>query len=120
MSTPYKPRHNKKAKIAPTITHEHFKAYREDGSLQPDIIKAFIIKQPVTAMDAVEGKIQIEEYLLQLVMHPDVRDGLKKEHAVQCIISVQFREHGHYAIALPYHRKLPEQCNYDPMTGEEA
>jgi hypothetical protein len=108
MNAPYKPRHNKN-KIIPTITHEDFQAFNPDGSLKKGIIKAFLKETDIDVQDAIYSAIKIEEYNLILILHPEIKEDLKKTRSVHCLISCQFREYGHYAIAIPFHSDVNNQ-----------
>ena len=103
MNAPYKPRH-RPAKIIPTITHDDFQAFNADGSLKKGIIKAFLCEKTIDAHDASFNTIKIEDYHLILILHPDVKTYLQREKEMHCLVSCQFREYGHYAIVVPFHR----------------
>lgn len=89
------------------ITYKDFKAFKPDGSLHSDIIKAFLIRERVYAEDAAHKQITISDYKnLILLCDPEVLDNLKKQSYVDCLVSVQFRSSGHYAIAKMYQPKM--------------
>ena len=104
MNAPYKPRHNKN-KIIPIITHEDFQAFNTDGSLKKGIIKAFLKEMNIDVQDAIYNTIRIEDYHLNLILSPEIKEELKRVKNVHCLISCQFREYGHYAIAIPFTEK---------------
>jgi len=84
------------------ITYNDFQAYSDNGALKQDIIKAFLCEKNISAHEAIDQKIRIEEYDLILILHPDIKDQLKRQHEIKCLISCQFRQQGHYAIAIPF------------------
>lgn len=110
MNAPYKPKHSRN-KIIPTITHEDFQAFNADGSLKKGIIKAFLCEKTIDAQDACFNNIKIEDYHLILILHPDVKAKLQKEKEMHCLVSCQFREYGHYAIVVPFHRNNINNIN---------
>ena len=99
----YIPRHKKK-QTPPTIAD--FQAFNSDGSLKHGIIKAFLIRETVSSYDAMDRKISLSDYKnLNLILDDAVVEYLKENREADCIISVQFRQHGHYAIAKLYSRE---------------
>ena len=82
------------------ITSADFRAFKSDGSLHPDIIKAFLCKAKVSVFDLQDGKISISDYKdLTLIVDDETIEALKYKRDVECIVSVQFRRQGYYAIA---------------------
>ena len=93
--------------ILKPITYKDFKAFKPDGSLHSDIIKAFLIRERVYVEDAIKHTITVSDYHgLTLICDPEVLDNLKKQSYVDCLVSVQFRSSGHYAIAKMYQPKM--------------
>lgn len=86
----------------PEVTYQDFKAYRPDGSLKADIIKAYLHRQELSAFDLMDEYIKIGDDMLRLIVHPDVMETIKQEAQCLTLISVQFRISGHVAIAVPY------------------
>jgi hypothetical protein len=82
------------------ITSADFRAFKSDGSLHPDIVKAFLVRSKVSVFDLQDGKLSVSDYK-DLILIPDdeVIEALKHQRDVDCIVSVQFRRQGYYAIA---------------------
>ena len=95
-------------KHIPTITHLDFQAFNADGSPKKGVIKAFLKTVNLDIEDMLAGKIKVEEYELQLVLHPDIVDMFKRERTIRVLLSCQFREYGHYAIAVLF--KKPQDA----------
>ena len=77
-----------------------FYLYRKDGSLNPDIKRAFLQAMSVSAEDAIAGRIFLEdksEWIL--VLEAPVRAALKAASLVECVVSFQIRTTGAYAVA---------------------
>lgn len=77
-----------------------FHVFRSDGSKNPDIVKHFIERMDISAIDAVEGKLKLKDNTeWTLILEPTAKVALQKASTVYCIISFQARTYGNYAIA---------------------
>ena len=77
-----------------------FHIYRKDGTANPDIKQSFLDRKHLSAQDAIEGSLTLDDQTKwQLVLEAPVQKKLKEQDAVLCIISFQVRQSGNYAVA---------------------
>ena len=81
------------------ITFKDFKIHNKDGSIKPDIIKAFIITRTLTPFDILDDEINENDHIMKLIVDPAIQERFRTDSNVNCIISCQIRKSGHYAIA---------------------
>lgn len=80
-----------------------FVVFRSDGSKNPDILKYFLERMHIGAVDAVEGVLTLQDGTRwTLVLEPQVKEALKQTDNCQCLVSFQARRHGNFAVARLY------------------
>lgn len=76
-----------------------FHVFRKDGSKNPDIKKYFLENLTLTAQDALEGKIKLQDGTLwDIVLESPVHSALRGADAVKCLVSFQARTYGNFAV----------------------
>lgn len=101
---------NKNLKHRP-ITYKDFRVFNKDGSLKKGVIKAYLKDMEITITEFQYDKIQIDGQWVEPILHPEALKELKEKGKIKAIVSVQFRQCGHYAIAELKHSSMKEkQC----------
>ena len=103
-----------------------FYRYRKDGSLNPDIKRAFLQTCTLRVEDAIAGHVLLEDKSeWTLVLEPPVHEAFKRSSLVDCIVSFQIRKGGCYAVARLFkeqqheHTTTSSLVNSTPSNGEE-
>jgi len=81
------------------ITYRDFQVFNADGSRKKGVIKAFLIETMLTDHDLMKERFFYEGQNLTLICHPALRHEINQMSGSEAIISIQFRNCGHYAIA---------------------
>lgn len=77
-----------------------FHRFRKDGTPNPDIKRAFLLRVTVSVEDAICEKIILEDKSeWKLVLEPPVKKTLQATNKADCIISFQLRVDGCFAVA---------------------
>lgn len=88
---------NNKVLTPPT---PNFYVFRQDGSKKPNLRRFFLDRRNVTAIEAAEGRIILNDKTeWKLILEEPVLEALKKEHHSFCIVSFQAYNYGNFAVA---------------------
>jgi hypothetical protein len=87
-----------------------FHVFRKDGSRNPDITRYFLENMIVTAQDALEGRLVLQDRTeWTIVLEVPVKKALQAADNANCLVSFQARVSGNYAVCRLFDEKLAAQ-----------
>ena len=77
-----------------------FHVFRKDGSKNPDIKLFFLENMVIDAHTATSETLKLQDGTVwSLILEQQVKEALKRETEVACLVSFQARTYGNYAVA---------------------